>query len=34
MSIKVGINGFGMIIFPDRPNVCLEEESTENTETE
>ena len=20
-----GINGFGMIVFPDRPNVCLEE---------
>ena len=23
----VGINGFGMIIFPDRPNVCLEEDT-------
>lgn len=30
----VGINGFGMIIFPDRPNVCLEEGETKENEKE
>lgn len=30
----VGINGFGMIIFPDRPNVCLEEAEKDETEKE
>lgn len=30
----VGINGFGMIIFPDRPNVCLEEGETDENEKE
>ncbi len=24
-----GINGFGMILFPDRPNVCLPEQEKE-----
>ena len=26
------LNGFGMVVFPDRPNVCIDAEETENTE--